>query len=402
MKEETKKRITELILEELAEKIKLSDHLKRKLEPFADLPVEKVADAILKQFEYLLSSELRDLIIHLIEQEIAAEEAATLNAELAAKPAEEVIDEKLEPHVEVKLEPKIIPEPAQPAHIESVMEIYGSKERFPSEQFDIELKADDWFYIYGFCYAPDSSGKGIPSKKLAIKGIDKVNNIFLLDYGDVRFFLNKLNTSDYTLDKTNKLSLHSSKAKEFKYEHEKILNILRSEEILVPLPFWTIIQNHENIIKKIEDNYVELLRSLIDVHDAIDWDVEVFAYDKHIIELPVIASASRERPPARETRHKATGGRDIKVLEKLLFKEKSLAQEIHSQLLLHSAKARVDFMIRLDNAFMDDWKSILSVRYTVNKDKRKNFYKTVKTLQQEYQEYELMIRVTSPNVRFSF
>ncbi len=394
MTEETKKRINELILENLADKIKLSENIKKKLEPFADLPAEKVADAILKQFENLLSSELCDLIIHLIEQEVAVAKAATLNAELAEKPAEQEID--------VKIEPKIVPEPAQSTHTESVMEIYGSKERFPSEKFDIELKVNDWFYVYGFCYAPDSSGKGIPSKKLAIKGIDQTNNIFLLDYGDVRFFLNKLNASDYILDKTNKLSLNISKANKFKYEHEKILNILRSEEILVPLPFWTIIQNHENIIQKIEDNYVELLRSLIDVHDATDWDVEVFAYDKHIIELPIIASAGKDRVPARETRLKGSVSRDVKILEKLLFKEKNLAQEIHSQLLLHSMKARVDFIIRLDNAFMDDWKSILSVRYTVNKDKRKNFHKTIKTLQQEYQEYELMIRVTSPSVRFSF
>ena len=94
-------------------------------------------------------------------------------------------------------------------------------------------------------------------------------------------------------------------------------------------------------------------------------------------------------------------GKDVKLLEKLIFKEKSFAQEIHSQMLLHSTKAKIDFMIRLDNAFMDDWKSILDVRYTIGKDKRKNFCQTIKNLQQEYQEYELMFRVTNPNLRFS-
>src|SRR5208283_50035 len=78
MKEDTRKRLSELILEELSEKIRKHESLRKKLEPFTDLPVEKVADAILNQFEYLLSSELRDLIIYLIEQEVEAENARTV------------------------------------------------------------------------------------------------------------------------------------------------------------------------------------------------------------------------------------------------------------------------------------------------------------------------------------
>lgn len=401
MKEETKKRLTELILEELSEKIKLSENLKRKLEPFTDLPVEKVADAILKQFEYLLSSELRDLIIHLIEQEIAAEESAS--AVPAITPAQVISQEEIpEPVIEEKKEKIIVSEPEPVSSSESIMERYAVKDRFPSEPMDIELKSNDWFYLFAFCYAPDSTGKGVPSKKLAIKGIDQANNVFLLDYGDVRFFMNKINPEDYTQDRTGKPSLTQAKAARLKYEHEKIVNTLRSEEVLVPLPFWTIIQNRESVINQIEDKYVELLRLLIDVHDALEWDVEVFAFDQHLIELPVIAAASKERVPHRESRHQTAKGRDVKVLEKLLFKEKSLAQEIHSQLLLHSIKSRIDFMIRLDNAFMDDWKSILAARYTVGKEKRRNFYRTIKSLQHEYEEFELMIRVTSPNVRVSF
>ena len=161
-------------------------------------------------------------------------------------------------------------------------------------------------------------------------------------------------------------------------------------------------QNRERLINHIEDKYVELLRSLIDVHDALDWDVEVFAYDQYIIELNEFVETVKERTPPREQRHPVSKGRNIKVLEKLIFREKNMAQEIHSQLLLHSTKSKVDFMIRLDNAFMDDWKSILDVRYTVGKEKRKYFSQAVRSLQKEYKSYQLMFRVTNPNVRFSF
>src|SRR5262245_12271609 len=69
MKQATRKRLSELILEELSEKIKKHENIRLKLEAFADLPVSKVADAILQQFAYLLSGSLRELISHLIEEE---------------------------------------------------------------------------------------------------------------------------------------------------------------------------------------------------------------------------------------------------------------------------------------------------------------------------------------------
>jgi hypothetical protein len=401
VKEDTRKRLSELILEELSEKLRQNENIRHKLEPFTDLPVEKVADAILKQFEYLLSSELRDLIITLIEQEIAAEQAASKPIEYISPvsvPIAEVEAEPPSPPV-IEEKPVILEELPTTA---SIMEHFGAKEHFPSEPINIELKPGDWFYLYGFCYAPESTGKGIPTRMLTLKGIDNSNNIFLLDYGDVRFYLNKLSLEDYSLDKSGKPTLAAKKMTEYKYHHENILNLLRTEDVLVSFPFWTIMQNREIIINRIEDKYVELLRSLIDVHDAVDWDVEVFANDQYIIELNEFVETVKERTPQREQRHPVSKGRNIKVMEKLIFREKNMAQEIHSQLLLHSTKSKVDFMIRLDNAFMDDWKSILDVRYTVGKEKRKIFCQTVRSLQSEYKTYQLMFRVTNPNVRFSF
>ena len=283
----------------------------------------------------------------------------------------------------------------------SIMEHFSSKEPFPSEKLDIQLKADDWFYLYGFSYAPDSTGKGVPSKMLSIKGVDSTNNLFLLDLGDVRMYVNKLTSGTFTNDKAGKPAITSSQLSRYKYEHEKILNILRSEEVIVSLPFWTIVQGHQYLVKLIEDRYVELLRSLIEVHDATDWDVDVLAFDHHILRLPSISDGAKGRTVQRDTRHPVVVKRDDKMLDKVIFREKSIAHEIHNHLLLVALKAKVDYMIRLDTAFMDDWKSILSARYTINKDKRKNFCQSVQSLQEEYKEYELMFRVTTPSNRFS-
>jgi hypothetical protein len=426
MRDETRKRLSELILEELSEKIKTRESLGSKLEAFADLPVEKVAEAILKQFEYLLSSELRGLIIHMIEQEIKAERATlelakeedlastapveplsvpAIEDALAAgdpvlAPPEDEETAAASPRVEPAPAPE--PEPVEDVQLpnESIMEHFGTREPFPSDPMDIALDPSDWFYLYGFSYAPISTGRGVPSKRLRIKGVDETNRIFLLDSGDVRLYLSRLSPGDYPADKSGKPTLTSQKASRYKYEHEKILNTLRTEEVVVPLPFWSIVQGIGTITALVEDRYVDLLKALIEVHDAVDWDVEVYALDEHIVALPEIAEAAKGSR-GRETKHASGRGRDIKVLEKLIFKEKSLAQEVHSSLLVLASKSKIDFMIRLDNAMMDDWKSILQSRYIVPKDRRKAFCQTIAEAQEEHKEYQLMIRLTNPAARFT-
>src|ERR1041385_3500261 len=302
MKEDTRKRLAKLILEELSDKIKGNEVLGRKLESFTDLPVEKVADAILKQFEYLLSSELRDLIVHLIEQEVASETAKAETVEQIETPPDNekpVLDKSnvRTPEEFIAEETHSQKDVIQPVQFstESVMEHFGVKEPFPTQPMDIPLSPDDWFYLIAFSYAPDSAGKGVPSTKLGLKGIDNRNEIFLLDYGDVRLYMNKLIADDFSRNKTGEPLLSTTAAAPFKFTHEKILNVLRTQEVLVPLPFWSVIQGHENIIKLIEDRYVELLRALIDVHDAMEMDVEVFASDVHIASLAEISGASKGR-----------------------------------------------------------------------------------------------------------
>lgn len=407
MKEESGKAAARKILSELVSRMPENEGFRKTLEAFSGYPPDRVADTILRELEYLLGSDLRELIIHIIDQELAAEERAK-------EPIPEVVPSpplQVEP-VSAHPEPIAPPVPASPPPVveevsltstESIMEHFGPKESFPSDAMDIQLYPSDWFYIYGFSYAPNSTGKGIPTRKLRLKGIDGATELFLIDYGDVRLYMNKLAEDAYALDTAGRPTLASQKANNFRVQHEKILNILRGEEVVVTLPFWTILQGREQIIKVIEDHYVELLRALIDVHDAIDWDVEVFALDSHMITLPDVARAAAGRSEMRrESRHTVGKAKDVKMLERLIFREKDLAQQIHSSLLLHALKSKVDYIVRLDAALMDDWKPILLARYTVGKEKRKPFCQTIIELESELAQYELMIKMTSPTTRFSF
>ncbi len=404
MKEDTRKRLSQLILDELSEKIKVHEALRRKLETFTDLPVEKVADAILNQFEYLLSSDLRDLIVYLIQQDAggAAPEAA-IETNAPETPVETTAAAPEVPAAPVGV--REVPEEAPPEAETvqgSIMEHFSTKEIFPTAPLaGTEYDPDDWFYLSCFSYAPDSTGKGVPSKKLLARGIDGESNLVLLDYGDVRFFISKLTTTDLMKDAAGKPAPPPARLPDMKYEHEQILNFLRTEDDVVALPFWTIAPGLEEIIHRIEDRYVELLRALIDIHDASEWDVEIFAFDQHIAALPSIAEPGTGRAVQREMKHQTSKGRNIKILEKMSIREKNIAQDIYSKLLLQATRGKIDFIIRLDNAFIDDWKSILSARYAVGKEKRRAFCQSIRAIQETYAEYRLMFRVTNPGVRFT-
>lgn len=459
MTNEERKKFSDTLLREILERLGANEGFRRQLEGFSNLPAGRVADRVVRQFESLMSSQMRDLLINLIEQDLRAEKelaaamkeeeaaikarrekqdrlaeearkaeearrieearreeerkAVELRAAEAARKAEEAkktedAKKKIRPSPAEPEKPARVPAPAEvpPAYeippavkpaAASIMEHFGTREPFPTEPMDITLAADDWLYLYAFCYAPETSGKGLPTKKLAMKGFDRKNDIFILDYGDIRFYASKLTASDYIIDKGGKPTLEPQKSVWFRYDHEKILNLLRTTDVIVPITPWSIFRGLPDVTRMIEDRYVDLLRTLIDAHDATEWEVEVFGFDDHIIKLPAITQEGKVRTTERESRHAPSKTRDVKHVERLIFREKTIAQEIHSNLMFYAQRGKLDHMIRLDSAFMNDWKSILVCRYTVQKDKRRKFCEGVYSIYEMYKEYDLMVRVINPS-----
>jgi hypothetical protein len=458
MTNEERKKFSETLLKELLERLKGSGNFRRQLEGFSTLPPARVADRLVKQFENLLSAQLRDLLISLVEQDIRAEkeiaaamksqeerraleekkaleaqrqkEAAEARKEEEARKREEARKKEEARKLEIAKQAAAEPPPSkkseeaakpektsEPAGIPAaaggtggfrsgessgIMEHFGTREAFPTFPLDFEIAGDDWLYIYGFCYAPETSGKGVPTKKLNLRAFDRKNDIFLLDYGDIRFFVSKLTASDYIADKGGRPTLDPQKSVWFKHDHEKIINHLRTAEVLVPVHPWTIFRGLGEVTRTIEDRYVDLLRTLIDAHDATEWEVEVFGHDDHIIQLPAITQPGKARTAERESRHPASKVRDVKFVERLIFREKTIAQEIHSNLLFYAQRGKLDHMIRLDSAFMNDWKSIMVCRYTVQKDKRRKFCEAINSIHQTYAGYDLMVRVINPSAFIRF
>ncbi len=266
----------------------------------------------------------------------------------------------------------------------------------------VEIYPDDWLCLYGFTYAPNSEGKGFPSVELDVKGIGNEGNIFGVDYGDVRLFMSKIGLDKYVTIKTGVHILKPQEGMKLKLEYAYALNQIHTTEMLVPLDFWTLKQGREAVVRVVEDRYLDFLHSLIDVHDAIDWDVEVLVMDSEILNEVTATSKERAVSARLQTRDSKIQRTDYKQQERVLFKEKEIAQKINLELTKVANKVKVDHIITLDSAFLEDWKPILSARYIIGKDKRKAFRQAILEKQNEYKDFKVIINVSSPKVRFKF
>lgn len=264
----------------------------------------------------------------------------------------------------------------------------------------IEIYSDEWLCLYGFTYAPNSEGKGLPSVELEQNGIGENGNIFGIDYGDVRLFMSKINIDKYVTLKTGTNILKPQEGFKLRLEYAYALNQMHTTEMLVPLDFWTLQRGRETIVQVIEERYLEFLHSLINVHDAIDWDVEVLVMDSEI--LKAVSTTSQERAVSARLQPQQKQRIDYKQQERVLFKEKEIAQKINLELTKIANKIKVDHIITLDGSFLDDWKPIFSARYIIGKDKRKAFHQAILEKQNEYKDFKVIIKVTSPKVRFKF
>jgi hypothetical protein len=454
MKTRLQEKLAALILEEMSVRLKERKNILELLTEFSEFPPEKVTEEFLNEFEKLLDSGLRQEILKRLsprEQPLPTKLSEAIQA-TEVKP--EITEQKAEEGV---IEPKSVSEIAEvksgvgeikevsevPTDIISEVkdiintteiELAAQKLEIPSEEeesdttaldlpvfteprleterpsiffskekkTDIVIDSKDCIYLYGFSYAPNSEGKGFPSIELDIDGVGQENKIFGLDYGDVRIFMSKINLTDYVTIRTGEPVLKSHEAINLKFQHAWVLNKLKANEMLVPLDFWTILTGREKIVRIIEDKYINYLHALIDVHDAIDWDVEVSVLDDHIMKVLSVDIKPKTIDLRREGRHQKVPRIEIKNFEKVLFKEKDIAHQINTTLTHVANKIKVDHMISLESSFLEGWKPILSARYVIGKDKRKAFHQSVLELQERFEKFKIMINVGSPKVRFKF
>lgn len=268
------------------------------------------------------------------------------------------------------------------------------------------LEPEDVLYLHAVAQIPVEEKAAPEPFILEEKGIESKEFVFALDRGGLRFFLSRLTGKTTNVSKTGMLLLNRKESIHLRGTHYSILNDLRVYGLLLPFEFGSVALGLDDLHAKIDEHVYELRDALEEIVGTKWWEVCVYGLDQKMMQFVAPdgpSSRGGERDGRGGERSRTTGSRiDIKTLERVLNKQKSLAEEIHRHLENLSARSDVDMMVNLSSGSSDDWKPILRASYDVGQPEIYRFNHAINDLQYHHLKYQLMFVLTGDREDFSF
>jgi chaperonin cofactor prefoldin len=264
---------------------------------------------------------------------------------------------------------------------------------------------DDAVYLHAVTRIPAGEQPAEYPFMLEEKGIDGRGFAFALDRNDLRFYLSKTARS-MSVSKTGMLLLNQEDSIQVRSASESILNDLRGHGALLPFEFGTVMRSKEELFTRIDQYEEELQEALEEELETATWTLTLSALDARIAKLVGTPSSGGRRGRER-TRESAAGqsrhkGYDLKVLEKILNRQKRIAQSIHDVLRKTADDSGIKSIVTLMSGSSGDWKPILTAWYEVDPDDLRRFYNTIIELQYQNIMFDLMFSLAGQHERFSF
>jgi hypothetical protein len=257
---------------------------------------------------------------------------------------------------------------------------------------------DDFVYVHAVSKIPDNEEPSPDPFMLEEKGIDGHGFAFALDYEGMRFYLSKINPHEMSISKAMVLLLNKQESMQFQGVHESILNDLRGHGVLLPLEFGTVARGKDQLFDIIDKNKDDLEEALDDIVRTTTWTVTASVLDGTIAGIvgTEVQAVGRDRSRERASYTSAPQLKkfDIKVLERILQREKKIAEAVHAELSAVAENSDVETMVGLGSGSSEDWKVILKASYEVAKRDIGKFSRAVTDLQYHHLQYDLMLSLT--------
>jgi hypothetical protein len=268
------------------------------------------------------------------------------------------------------------------------------------------LEPEDVLYLHAVAQIPVEEKPALEPFILEEKGIESKEFVFALDRGGLRFYLSRLTGKTTNVSKTGMLLLNRKESIQLRGTHFAILNDLRIYGLLLPFEFGTVAMGVENLYARIDERVYDLRDALEEIVATKWWEVCVYSLDMKMMQFvapDAPASARGERDRRGSERSGVSGSRmDIKTLERVLNRQKTIAEEIHHQLDGLAVRSDVDMMVNLSSGSSDDWKPILRASYEVGSPDIYRFNHAINDLQYLNLKYQLMFVLTGDREDFSF
>ena len=276
-----------------------------------------------------------------------------------------------------------------------------TQERLPCEFAD-----DDAVYFHAVTLL--RSGETVASEPFLLeeKGIGGKDFAFALDHDGLRFYLSKVSKSEMSLTKGGVLLHRKQESLQLESSHESIINELRAHGTLLPFGPGTVARNKEEFYSRIRDHLDALKAALQELSTTKWWALNLLVLDSRLAQLVGATKPAAERDLGAKRRSYASvpSGRayGIKLLEKILQKEKKIAQAVHDQLEEISDRSDIDFIIGIGGGSSENWKPILKASYDVKTSQLPSFYRKVTDLQYQYILFDLMFSLRGNREAYSF
>ncbi len=470
MKERSRERRAELLLEELFEQLAERENVKQMLVDLTALPIDEVVEALIKDFEIIIARRqveaLRAIVarnekrpppgqtvtvsppaeppqprmepefvvrqqappppsayveppppLPLVEQkpplpapgEIPRPSPPVAKSEPEKKPP--AFWDKMEEEIRVGIisdRPKTAPvpqpqdteaEPEEDEAIEAVEAPSSEQLRSPCKFTD-----DDLAYIHAVTMIPENDPPSPNPFMLEEKGIDSKEFAFAFDHDGMRFYLSRV-PSSFSVSKVGVLLLSKQESLEMRGVHESILNDLRLHGIILPFDFGTLARGRDALLSRIEKHRDKLLDALDTIMATKWWTVSLHVLDAKMSQLvgkDDVQALRRTNERASHSKVPVTKKYDIKLLERMLSKEKKIAESVHDELKKVVARSDVDSMVSLGSGSSEDWKQILKASYEAPGDQSANLFRAITDLQYHYVMFDLMLSVSGDSVSFGF
>jgi hypothetical protein len=214
----------------------------------------------------------------------------------------------------------------------------------------------------------------------------------------MRFYLSKINPNEMSISKAMVLLLNKHESLELQGVHESILNDLRGHGLLLPLEFGTVARGKDQFFDIVDKNKDDLEEALDEIVKSTWWTVTASVLDGTIAGIvgTDVQTVGRDRSRDRASYTSAPQSKkfDIKVLERILQREKKIAEAVHAELSAVAGRSDVETIVGLGSGSSEDWKVILKASYEVAKRNVGKFNRAVTDLQYHHLQYDLMLSLT--------
>ena len=264
---------------------------------------------------------------------------------------------------------------------------------------------DDLVYVHGVMAIPEHEVAADTPFMLEEKGIDPKQFAFAFDYEGLRFYLSKAPPT-LNVSKAGVLLLGKQESLDLRGVHESTLNDLRLHGTFLPFEFGTLARGKDALLGKI-DKHLEKLREQLDLVAATKWWlVSLFVLDTKIAQLVTRDDSPAHRPRTVErtsySKTPTTRKYDIKLLERILIKEKKLAESVHEELKKTASRSDIDMIVSLGSGSSEEWKPVLKASYEATGSTAAKLFRAVTDLQYRHIMFDLMFSVSSDAEPFAF